>query len=126
MDDVLFIYTTWPDAESAAIAGEAAVASGLAACVNLFPPIRSIYRWNGAVEQAIETPATFKTTARAAEALRAMILARHPYELPAILALAAVAEASHEPFLRWVAGETAQAPIAPQPNVMAESKGEPR
>jgi periplasmic divalent cation tolerance protein len=107
MDETLFLYTTWPDAETAEAAGVAAVAEGLAACVNRFAPIRSIYRWRGAVEQADEVPMTFKTTRVRAEALRALIVARHPYELPCILALPVDPAASHPTFLRWIADETA-------------------
>lgn len=106
MDDVVFLYTTWPDAETAAACAEAATDAGLAACANLFAPITSIYRWKGAVERASETPMTFKTTKGRVEALRDLILSRHPYELPCILALDVDAEASHPAFLQWVAAET--------------------
>jgi len=107
MDEAIFLYTTWPDAETAEAAGAGAVAEGLAACVNVFAPITSVYRWKGEVERARETPMTFKTTAGRSEALRAFILARHPYEVPCLLALPVVAAASHPEFLAWIAAETA-------------------
>lgn len=106
MDDTLFLYTTWPDAETAEAVGAAAVEQGLAACINVFAPIRSVYRWRGAVERADEVPMTFKTRRGRVEALRALILAHHPYDLPCILALPVDAVASHPPFLRWIAEET--------------------
>jgi periplasmic divalent cation tolerance protein len=106
MDETLFLYTTWPDAETAEAVGAQAVEQGLAACINVFSPIRSVYRWQGAVEWASEVPMTFKTTRARGEALKALIVARHPYELPCILALAVDAAASHPAFLAWIAAET--------------------
>ena len=106
MDEALFLYTTWPDAETAEAVGAAAVGEGLCACVNLFGPIRSVYRWKGAVERAEEVPMTFKTTAARAAELRTFIAARHPYELPCILALRIEAAASHPAFLAWIGDET--------------------
>ena len=113
MDEAIFLYTTWPDADTAAGAGRAAVEAGLAACVNIFPPIRSIYRWKGAVEEASETPMSFKTTVGQAEAVRALVLRLHPYELPCVLALSVDAAASHPDFLRWIADETAKQKAPP-------------
>lgn len=72
----------------------------LAACVNLLPRITSIYRWDGAVQQDEETLLLIKTTAAQVEALRAAVIARHPYAVPEFLALA-VSE-GHAPYLDWV------------------------
>lgn len=105
MEEAVFIYTTWPDAETADAAGRAAVEQKLAACANRFAAVRSIYRWEGRIEETEEVPMTFKTTAAAAPALRALILERHPYKTPAILALPVVAALSHGDFLAWIAGE---------------------
>ena len=104
--DVVLLYTTWPDAETASSCARAAVEARLAACVHVAAPMTSTYRWRGVVETADEVPALFKTTARRAAELRTLILTRHPYELPAITALPVDAEASHAPFLAWVAAET--------------------
>lgn len=108
MENVVLLYTTWPDAETARGAAEAALAARLAACVNILAPMTSVYRWEGMVETTAEIPALFKTTADRAEALKTLILARHPYDLPAILALP-VGPASHTPYLAWVAAESAAA-----------------
>jgi periplasmic divalent cation tolerance protein len=107
MPEFVLLYTTWPDAEKAAAAGEAAIQARLAACVNIFAPIRSIYRWQGQLEQAQETPMTLKTTAEAAPALRRLLIEHHPYELPCILALPINPELSHPDFLAWIGVETA-------------------
>ena len=106
MTEFVLLYTTWPDAEKAAASAEAAVNAGLAACANIFAPIRSIYRWEGKLEQTEETPMTLKTTAAAAPELRRLLIERHPYDLPCIVALAIDPELSHSGFLGWVQAET--------------------
>ncbi|MGC1305285.1 MAG: divalent-cation tolerance protein CutA [Caulobacteraceae bacterium] len=105
MEDVTMLYTTWPDAETAHAAAEAAVDARLAACVNILAPMTSVYRWDGRLETASEVPVLFKTTTARAEELRALLLARHPYDLPAMIALPAGPQ-SHQPYLDWVAAET--------------------
>ena len=103
MSDALLVYTTWPDAESARAFAREAVEASLAACVHVFPPITSVYRWQGAVEEAQETPMVIKTTRAAAEALQVRLTERHPYDLPAFTALPVDAAASSAAFLRWIA-----------------------
>ena len=84
MDELLILYTTWPDAETAEACGRAAVEERLAACANILGPCRSIYRWWGAVEEADEVPAILKARADKAGELVARIAALHSYEVPAI------------------------------------------
>jgi len=111
MAEIVLLYTTWPDAETAEAAGAEAVAERLAACASILQPMQSIYRWQGAVERAGEIPMLLKTTAEAAPALREFIRARHPYETPCILALPVDGGASHAPFVDWIAEQTS-APAA--------------
>ena len=106
MDGYVILYTTWPDAETAQAVAAEAVAERLAACANIFAPMVSVYRWEGAVEQAAETAMTLKTTAACAPALRDLVLARHPYDVPCVLAVAVDAGASSGKFLDWVKSET--------------------
>jgi len=87
MDELLILYTTWPDAETAEACGRAAVEEKLAACANLLAPMRSIYRWEGEIQVEAETPMLLKTTAAAADRLREHILRYSPYDVPCILAL---------------------------------------
>lgn len=116
MPDVVILYTTWPDAEKAEAVGAEAVAERLCACINLFAPIRSVYRWQGAIERAEEVPMTFKTTEEAAPALQAFIAERHPYETPCILALRTDPELSHGAYLEWVQAETSAPPAEADPD----------
>jgi periplasmic divalent cation tolerance protein len=106
MPETVILYTTWPDAEKAEAVAAEAVAERLAACVNVFSPIVSVYRWQGAIERAREVPMTLKTTDRAAPALRDFIRARHPDEVPCILAVRADPALSDPAYLAWVAAET--------------------
>lgn len=59
----------------------------LAACVNVLPEVRSVYRWKGAVESATECLLLIKSSRTQFDALRAALEAAHSYELPEALAL---------------------------------------
>ena len=71
---VLLCFCTCPDAMSAARLAETLVGEGLAACVNLVPGLRSIYRWQGAVERGDEVLLLIKTTRARLPALSARVL----------------------------------------------------
>jgi periplasmic divalent cation tolerance protein len=94
------VLVTAPDAEVGARIGRALVEEGLAACANLVPGVRSIYRWQGAVHDDAEVLLILKTRAALSAALAARVRALHPYQLPEVLALP-VAGGS-EPYLDWV------------------------
>ena len=81
---VVTLYAVFADPAEAQRIGMAMVEEKLAACVNILGPCRSIYRWEGAVETATETPALFKTTLDKADALIARIVEMHSYENPAL------------------------------------------
>ncbi|MGQ0502117.1 MAG: divalent-cation tolerance protein CutA [Panacagrimonas sp.] len=74
----------------------------VAACVNIVPRIASVYRWQDEVQRDEESLLLIKTTAAAFDALKATVLARHPYELPEVVALD-IAD-GHLPYLAWIAG----------------------
>jgi periplasmic divalent cation tolerance protein len=105
MDDLVILYTTWPDAETAETVARAAVDARLAACANILGPMRSIYRWDGAVQAGTETAMLLKTPASAAERLMAFVRERHPYNTPCIVGLAALPAASNPAFLAWARQE---------------------
>lgn len=102
--DVLLVFTSLPDESAAQQLARDLVDSRLAACVSVFAPCASTYRWRGAVEQAAEVPVVIKTTARRYAELESVLRDRHPYELPEIVA---VPLARGLPaYLEWVAAET--------------------
>jgi len=104
MEEVLAVLTNAPDEATAQDIAHRLVGAGLAACVNVLAPCRSVYRWQGAVETAQEVPLLIKTTrARYAE-VQAAIADAHPYEVPEIVALP-VADGLPT-YLDWVRAET--------------------
>ena len=84
---MLLVLTTLPDADTAARVARALVEGGHAACVSIGAPVRSVYVWQGALEDASEVPLAIKTSADAYDALETALRALHPYELPEIVAL---------------------------------------
>jgi len=97
---MLLVLTTLPDADSAERIGRDLVERGLAACVSIGAPVRSIYRWQGAIEQAQEVPLMIKTTRARYDELELALHAAHPYELPEIIALPV--ERGLEGYLHWM------------------------
>ncbi len=102
MDDLVILYTTWPDAETAQAFGRRAVEERLAACANLLAPMRSIYRWQGEIQVETETPMLLKTTNAAVESLGELILKYHPYETPCILPLSIDPRNCNPGYVSWV------------------------
>jgi periplasmic divalent cation tolerance protein len=74
----------------------------LAACVNLIPGLTSIYRWQGAVEEAAEILLVMKTSAEQLPALEAAVRELHSYEVPEFVALNV--ESGSQPYLEWLLG----------------------
>ena len=77
----------------------------LAACANLIPGMRSLYRWQGALESAEETVLILKTTAGRVPALTERVKQLHTYTVPCVVAVPVV-DGSPE-YLAWIAAETA-------------------
>jgi periplasmic divalent cation tolerance protein len=107
---VVVVITNLPDSESAFNLGRHLVVHGLAACANVLGPVRSVYRWQGRVEEAIEVTLLIKTTSERYAALEKAIVSLHPYEVPEIIALPV--ESGLAAYLEWVASETDSAPAA--------------
>ena len=101
---VLLVFTNMPDHNSAAALAAALVEARLVACVNVLAACTSVYRWQGAVQTASEVPVLMKTTRARYPELEAAIRARHPYELPEIVAVPV--DHGLPAYLDWVAAET--------------------
>jgi periplasmic divalent cation tolerance protein len=82
---VVSVYALFASAEEAERIGKAVVEERLAACVNVLGPIRSIYRWKGAVESAQEVAAIFKTSEAQADVLITRIAGLHSYDVPCVV-----------------------------------------
>ena len=82
MSDLRLVYITAGSAEEAATIGRALVEERLAACVNILPGMRSIYRWQGAIESADEAVLIAKTRSALVTALVARVRQLHSYDVP--------------------------------------------
>jgi len=94
------VLVTTPTPEVAAELAHALVEARLAACGNVLPGLRSIYRWEGKVCDEREALLVLKTTRDRLEALRDEVLRRHPYQVAEVLALPV--EAGGAAYLGWV------------------------
>ncbi len=103
-DEVVLLISNAPDEQTALGIAEALVDEGLAACVNVLAPCRSVYRWQGKVEQAREVPLLVKTVAARVPALIARVRELHPYELPEVITVPVVD--GLRPYLDWVVEST--------------------
>ena len=102
--DAYLVITNLPDRDSALKLAHALVEKRLAACINILSPCRSIYRWQGKVEDAEEFPMLIKTMRSRYPELEAAIRAGHPYELPEIIAVPLAG--GLRAYLEWVDAET--------------------
>lgn len=100
MSNVLLVLCTCENHEQALDIASALVEARLAACVNILPPVFSIYRWQGKIERAEEVPLVIKTTEERFPALRDRIQQLHTYEVPEVIALPV--SAGSEKYLDWV------------------------
>jgi periplasmic divalent cation tolerance protein len=87
MDECRVILSTASSIEEAARIGRLLVERQLAACVNLVPGLRSIYRWEGRVCDDAEVLLVIKTRAGLTAAVLEAIRAMHSYQLPEAIAL---------------------------------------
>ena len=104
MTDAVLVLTTLPNSEAAAELANRLVSEKLAACANILPALRSIYRWQGKVQDENEVLVLLKTQARHYESLKSRILALHPYDLPEVIAIPV--ERGHQAYLDWIVKET--------------------
>ena len=100
MSDVLLVRCTFPDSGQARQIGTALVERQLAACVNILPPVTSIYRWEGETQQATEWLLFIKTSSPQFENLKLELARIHPYEVPELIAVPILDGAA--PYLAWM------------------------
>jgi periplasmic divalent cation tolerance protein len=103
--DAIEIHVTMPDPERATALARTLVDESLAACVNVVPGVRSIYRWEGKIQEDDEVLCLIKTRPAIFDRVRRRILELHPYDVPEILAFA-VDEGSPA-YLDWLRDATA-------------------
>lgn len=98
---IRFIYMTAASLEEARRIGGELVSAKLAACVNIFPQMHSIYAWEGRINEDAEVVMIAKTTQARSTELMAKVKSLHSYSVPCIVSLAV--EDGYPPFLEWIA-----------------------
>ncbi len=98
-DRAVIVLTTLGEATDATAFARVLVADRLAACVNVLPPMTSLYWWKGAIEEDREQQLVIKTTRDRVPAIEARFHELHPYELPEFLVLSADGSVA---YLEWV------------------------
>jgi periplasmic divalent cation tolerance protein len=83
------------------------VAEGLAACGQHLTPVRSVYRWQGEIQQDTETRVALHTRANLVPAILERVGREHPYDVPCVLVLPVVG--GSPAYLDWVRAETGDA-----------------
>lgn len=98
--DVRIVFVTGPERQSLEAIGRSLVEERLAACVNVFSGVSSVYRWEGDVQTDSEAVAMIKTTEDRVPDLRKRIADLHPYEVPEFLAVEVTG--GSPAYLNWV------------------------
>lgn len=104
MDNFMQVVTTVDSDEAAEELARSIIAARLAACVQIIGPIKSLYWWQGELEEAREWQLVIKTTSERLSALEAHIKSNHSYETPEITATE-IPWGSRE-YLDWISAET--------------------
>ena len=102
--EFIIVFVTAPDEAAAVKISEAIVGERLAACVNIIPSVRSIYRWQGRLEDEQEVLMIVKTKKSLFERLQGRVKELHSYTVPEIIGVP-VTEGSKE-YLDWLGQET--------------------
>jgi len=102
--DAMVVFTTLPSPEKAAEIARTLVEERLVACANVLPAVRSIYKWQGKMQDENEVMLLLKTREEQLERLKLRILELHPYEVPEVLAIPV--ESGYRAYLEWIASET--------------------
>ncbi len=110
MAEIVFVYVTHPETDGARALGRALVEVGLAACANVLPDMKTVYRWQGCIEEGGEAVLIVKTRADLVDALKARIRAEHPYDCPCVAVLPVVG--GDPGYLAWIAASCRPAPPA--------------
>ena len=79
------IYCPFPDTGCAEQIGRVLIEEGLVACINIGGAIRSIFSWDGVVDEGEEVPGLLKTSAGKLDQAIARLESLHPYDAPAIV-----------------------------------------
>lgn len=105
-NEFCFLYSTYPDMDTARNAARIVVDKRLAACVNIYPKMMSIYLWEGQREETAEFAAFIKTRRTLVNDAMAALWEIHPYEVPCFVVLPI--EGGSSDYLAWARAQTEQ------------------
>ncbi len=86
MEEIVVLVTVSSEEEATSLS-RILVENGLAACVNIIPGVRSIFKWDGKISEEQEFLLLAKTGRQAFDPLVSMVKANHSYTVPEIIAL---------------------------------------
>lgn len=110
---IVVLVTTSGEEESQRLA-RALLERKLIACANIVPRVRSLFRWEGAIEDAGESLLILKSTTDALKAVEECVHQHHSYDVPEVIALPV--SGGSEQYLAWVTAEVAPAHVGNQPD----------
>jgi periplasmic divalent cation tolerance protein len=99
-EEFVVVLTTLPANSMPPGIARTLVEERLAACVNILPPMTSVYRWKDAIEEEAEHQLVIKTARLRLPALKERLRTLHPYEVPELIVLPIID--GSEPYLRWI------------------------
>ena len=100
MTEILLVFTTFANEADAARVARVLIEERLIACANLIPAARSLYRWQGAIQDEREVMALMKTRKQDWTALLSRLHELHPYETPECIAVRVAAGAPK--YMEWL------------------------
>ena len=105
-NEFCFIYSTYPNTDSAMMAARLAMDRKLAACVNIYPPMKSVYMWEDKREEQTEVAAFFKTRRALVQQAITELWSVHNYSVPCFIVLPI--EGGNADYLAWARAQTQQ------------------
>ena len=103
MEEIVVLVTVSSEGEAASLS-RILVKNGLAACVNIIPGVRSVYKWDGKIAEEQEFLLLAKTVKQAFDPLVSLVKANHSYTVPEIIALPI--QLGSEEYLTWIRDTT--------------------
>lgn len=104
--EFVFLYSTFPDPQSAARVAQVLVGEKLAACVNIHPAMTSVYEWEGKLETSNEVATFIKTRRCLIDEAIGAARKLHPYSVPCFVVIPICG--GNEDYLEWVRTQTKQ------------------
>lgn len=105
MTEIVLLYCTTSSVAEAEAIAQTVVGERLAACANIIPGMRSVYWWQGKLEQGEEAVLILKTRLDLVEAATAAVKAAHSYSVPCVLPLT-VGQGGNPDYIAWLLAET--------------------